>query len=65
MTNEQPQQNREISGAGATGVGDDATNSPITTGDNNTVIQPGRDTIHAGRDVYISIAPIVKMIFAH
>lgn len=35
--NEQPKQNQEISGAGAAGVGGDATNSPITTGDHNTI----------------------------
>lgn len=53
MTNEQPEQNQEISGAGAAGVGGDATNSPITTGDNNTVIQSGRDTVQAAGNVYI------------
>lgn len=53
MSNDQPQQNQEISGTGAAGVGGDATYSPIATGDNNTIIQSGRDTIQAGRDVYI------------
>lgn len=45
MSNEQPRPNQDISGAGAAGMGGDATNSPITTGDNNTVIQSGRDTV--------------------
>jgi hypothetical protein len=41
---------QHISGTGAVGVVGDA-NAPITTGDNNTVITSGRDTIQAGRDV--------------
>ncbi|MFQ3648163.1 MAG: NB-ARC domain-containing protein [Anaerolinea sp.] len=57
MTNEQPEQNQETSGAGAAGVGGDATNSPIITGDNNKVIQSGRDTIQAGRDVHFNTLP--------
>lgn len=57
MTNEKPEQNQEIGGAGAAGVGDDATNSIITTGDSNTVIQSGRDTIQAGRDVNFNTLP--------
>jgi hypothetical protein len=42
---------QSISGAGAVGIGGSATNSPITTGSNNTVIQSGRDTIQAGGNV--------------
>ncbi|MEJ5346996.1 MAG: NB-ARC domain-containing protein [Chloroflexus sp.] len=53
MTNQKPDQNQEISGAGAAGVGGDVTHSPVTTGDHNTVIQSGRDTIQAGGNVYI------------
>lgn len=53
MTNEQPDQNQDISGEGAAGVGGDATNSPITTGDHNTIIQSARDTIQTGGDVYV------------
>src|SRR4051794_18387916 len=53
MSSEQPQHDQDISGVGATGVGGDATHSPITTGDKNTIIQSGRDPIQAGRDVYI------------
>jgi len=45
MDSDQPQQNQDISGAGAAGVVGDATNSPITTGNNNTIIQSGRDTV--------------------
>jgi hypothetical protein len=55
MTNQKPDQNQEISGAGAAGVGGDVTHSPITTGDHNTVIQSGRDTIQAGGNVYIGV----------
>ncbi|OAN45149.1 peptidase C14 [Chloroflexus islandicus] len=42
---------QSISGAGAVGIGGSASNSPIITGTHNTVIQSGRDTIRAGRDV--------------
>jgi hypothetical protein len=42
---------QSISGAGAAGVGGDATHSPITSGSNNTVIQSGRDTVQAGGNV--------------
>ncbi len=42
---------QSISGAGAVGIGGSTSNSPITTGSNNTVIQSGRDTIQAGGDV--------------
>ena len=41
---------QSISGAGAVGIGGSASNSPITTGSNNTVIQSGRDTIQASGD---------------
>jgi hypothetical protein len=53
MTNEQPPESQNVSGAGAPSVGGDAVNSPITTGDNNTVIQSGRDTIQTTGDVYL------------
>ena len=57
MTNEQPEQNQEMRGADTAGVGGNATNSPITTGDHNTVIQSGRDTIQAGRDIHFTSLP--------
>ncbi len=42
---------QSISGAGAVGIGGSASNSPIITGDNNTVTQSGRDTIQAGGNI--------------
>jgi len=42
---------QSISGAGAVGIGGSASNSPITTGNNNTVTQSGRDTIQASGNV--------------
>ncbi len=53
MDSDQPQQHQAISGAGAVGVGGDATNSPMITGDQNTVIQSSRDTLYAEGDIYI------------
>ncbi len=37
MSNDKPQQNQEIGGTRAAGVGGDAINSPMTTGDTNTL----------------------------
>jgi hypothetical protein len=39
------------SGAGAVNVNGSLTNSPITTGTNNTVTTSGRDTLHAGGNI--------------
>ncbi len=46
-----PPPQQRISGTGAVGIIGSVSNSPIITGDTNTVIQSGRDTIQAGRDV--------------
>ncbi|MFV9507426.1 MAG: caspase family protein [Oscillochloridaceae bacterium umkhey_bin13] len=42
---------QSISGTGAAGIGGSATNSPVITGNHNTVISSGRDTIQAGGNV--------------
>jgi WD40 repeat protein/ABC-type dipeptide/oligopeptide/nickel transport system ATPase component len=55
MNNDQPEQNQELQGA-AHVVGD-ATHSPVTTSDNNTIIQSGRDTIQVGGDPDTSLLP--------
>ncbi len=43
--------NQTVSGAGAVGIVGNVSNSPITTGSNNTIIHAGRDTIQAGGNV--------------
>lgn len=43
-----------LSGAGAIGIAGSVTNSPIVTGNHNTVIQSGRDTIQLGGDQIVT-----------
>ncbi len=45
------QYQQSSSGTGAVGIGGSASNSPVTTGSNNTVTQSRRATLHAGGNV--------------